>query len=52
MWSSEWQSPDATIFNRTSPWRGSSMSMSRISHFPGVSRTTAPRVFMTPQLCL
>ena len=48
MWSSEWQSPDATIFSCTSPWRGSSMSMSRISHLPGVFRTTAPRVFMAP----
>ena len=50
MWSSEWQSPDATIFSCTSPWRGSSMSMSRISHLPGVSRTTAPRVFIKAPL--
>src|SRR5258705_8085637 len=45
-WSSEWQRPAATISSITSPWRGSSKSMSTISHFPGVSLSTAPLVLI------
>ena len=52
MWSSEWHRPEAASFSSSSPWRGSSRSISAISHCPGDLVITAPRVFIGVSLAV